>query len=76
MNVNVRIMGLLRRPPDFQNPITLNEGACVVDLLTQLGYRERERRALRVDRAGAALGPMDPLKDQDQLVIYAMIGGG
>lgn len=76
MKVSVHITGLLRRPPKLENPITLDEGAHVTDLLTALGYRERERRVLRVDRAGAALGPMEPLKDEDQLVIYAMIGGG
>ena len=77
MHVNVHLHGILRDhlPPEAKGraKISLEDGATVGDLLTQLGIKRRVVFALN--------GEQEPdeaysLQDGDHLSIYTIIGGG
>jgi len=77
MKVAVEIQGILRRPhgsPSEQ--LDVPDGTTAAQLIAQLGYREREQRALRLARAGQILDPGAPLADGDRLIVFAPVGGG
>lgn len=77
MIVKVEIAGILRRPAGLDlDRLGLPGGSTAASLLETLGYRETERRSLRLSRDGEVLDPGSELADGDTLVLFAAIGGG
>jgi sulfur carrier protein ThiS len=77
MNIRVIIFGTLLKPEgkhDFTQ--TMEDGATVKDLLVALGYQPLHVKAILTTVNGHHASPNKKLKDDDEVVLSVMVGGG
>jgi sulfur carrier protein ThiS len=77
VRVLVEIGGVLRKPSgQARFVLELPDPCSAAELIPQLGYSEREQRAVRLSRDGEVLVPTTPLHDGDHVVVFTAVGGG
>jgi sulfur carrier protein ThiS len=75
--VNVEFVGPIRRPwREHQRAVDLPDGASVADLVSELGYSDREREHLSVLVNAERAKPSVVLDDEDSVVVTIIVGGG